>query len=205
MEDLQRTAKAYFDAAADNVKQMARDFVAEMDHDGDGAVCLSEFLCFTKVKGYGRMSNPHFFKQLNTSGAGKLSFDEAIAFFYIVTSARPLCDGCGRLVLGMFFTCVKCFDDAGEAEAFNLCTDCFSRGKYTHPHDHFLDNFVLLEAKRRELKEERNEFRPRATDADTSTSLVIVPVDPGHAIFTQVCRVAIDVAVGLATRFCTIM
>ncbi|KAF8014334.1 hypothetical protein BT93_H0239 [Corymbia citriodora subsp. variegata] len=125
MEDLQLISKAYFDAAAENVKQLARDFVTEMDHDSDGVVCLSEFLYFTKVKGYVRMSNPHFFKQLNTSGTGKFSFDEAITFFYITASARPLCEACGRLVLGIFFTCVQCYsNDAGEAGTFNICSDC---------------------------------------------------------------------------------
>ncbi|XP_018716409.2 uncharacterized protein LOC104456073 [Eucalyptus grandis] len=184
MEDLQRTAKVYFDAAAENVKQLAQDFVTEMDHDHDGVVCLSEFLSFTKVKGYVRMSNPYLFKQLNVSGTGKLSFDEAITFFYIATSARPLCDGCGCLALGMFFTCVKCFKDAGEAETFNLCSDCFSHGNYTHPHNDFLDNFVMLEAMRRELRQEKNKFQPPATDANTSTSFAIVPTNPSHAMFT---------------------
>ncbi|XP_056161492.1 uncharacterized protein LOC115688423 [Syzygium oleosum] len=178
MEELQHTAKAYYDAAAENAKQVARDFVAEMDHDRDGVVCLPEFLRFAKVKGYVRMSNPHFFRQLNTSCTGKLSFDEAITFFYIVTSARPLCDGCGHLVLGIFFTCVKCFDDADESGTFNLCTGCFSRSKYVHSHEHFLDNVVLLHAKRRELKQERNK---------------------------GFCLAAIEVACRLATRFCTIM
>ncbi|KAI6694084.1 hypothetical protein NL676_021794 [Syzygium grande] len=173
MEELQHTAKPYLDAAAEN-----------MDHDRDGVVCLSEFLCFAKVKGYVRMSNPHFFRQLNTSCTGKLSFDEAIAFFYIVTSARPLCNRCERLVLGIFFTCVKCFDDADESGTFNLCTSCFSRGKYVHSHDHFLDNLVLLHDKRGELKEERNKFRQPATDAYNCTSREIVPANLGRAIFT---------------------
>ncbi|KAK3409680.1 hypothetical protein EUGRSUZ_J01776 [Eucalyptus grandis] len=102
MEDLQ--AKAYFDAAAENVKRLAQDFVTEMDHDHDSVMCLSEFLSFTKIKGDGRISNPYLFKELNASGTGKLSFDEAITFFYIAMSARPLCDGCGCLALGMFFT-----------------------------------------------------------------------------------------------------
>ncbi|KAK3404432.1 hypothetical protein EUGRSUZ_K00744 [Eucalyptus grandis] len=115
---------AYLDAATENVKQLAQDFVTEMDHDRNGVVCLSEFLSFTKVKGY----------ELNACGTGKLSFDEAITVFYIATSARPLCDGCRCLTPGMFFTCVKCFKDTGEAETFNLCSDCFSHGNHTHPH-----------------------------------------------------------------------
>ncbi|XP_034684923.1 uncharacterized protein LOC117913913 isoform X2 [Vitis riparia] len=87
-----------------------------------------------------------------------------MTLFYILKSGRPFCEGCGEFMSGVFFTCVKCFDDHSRS-CYSVCLKCCESTDIVHEHQEFLDNFALLEAKRR-----KSEFPAlRATAAQVQT------------------------------------
>ncbi|CAL5337353.1 unnamed protein product [Camellia sinensis] len=146
-------ARIYYETStpSTNLKQLARDFFNSIDYDKDGEVSLCEFLNYMKEKGLINMGNRYVFNALDVNGNGSLDFMEVMALYYIIKSGRPFCGGCGNFIPGMFFSCSICFDN--EDDTFSVCPMCFSNGNksYIHQHKpiHFLDNFALLEAKRK--------------------------------------------------------
>ncbi|KAG8369774.1 hypothetical protein BUALT_Bualt14G0048600 [Buddleja alternifolia] len=100
--------------------------------------------------GYTRLSNPHFFRDLDRDRNGSLDFSEVLTLYYIVKSGRPLCNCCGILILGTFYSCVKCFDSP-STRAYSLCINCYRSNRSNHNHNghqQFLDTYTLLETKR---------------------------------------------------------
>ncbi|KAL7220027.1 hypothetical protein ACSBR2_012983 [Camellia fascicularis] len=104
-----------------------------------------------KEKGLINMGNRYVFNALDVNGNGSREFMEVMALYYIIKSGRPFYGGCGNFIPGMFFSCSICFDN--EDDTFSVCPMCFSNGNkgYIHQHKpiHFLDNFALLEARRK--------------------------------------------------------
>lgn len=149
MDELHKTAEAYYNVSTENIKKRANEFFREMDQNDDGQVSLQEYLAFMKNQRYTNMNNPYFFKKLSKQGNDEtyLTFLEVMTLFYIIESGRPFCDGCGDFISGMFFTCVECFES--KRSTFNVCVDCFICGNYVHNHKDFMDNFLLLESKRK--------------------------------------------------------
>ncbi|CAL5337351.1 unnamed protein product [Camellia sinensis] len=145
-------AEIYFNTSSQNLKQLAKDFFNSMDEDHDEKVSLTEFLKNMKEEGLVKAENPpEMFKALDMNRDGSLDFKEVMALYYVIKSGRPFCGGCGKFISGMFFSCSICFDN--EDDKFCVCPKCFSNENksYTHKHlpDRFLDNFALLEAKRK--------------------------------------------------------
>ncbi|XP_028094446.1 uncharacterized protein LOC114294511 [Camellia sinensis] len=145
-------AEIYFNTSSENLKQLIEDFFNSMDEDHDKKVSLSEFLNNMKEEGLVKAENPpEMFKALDVNHDGSLDFKEVMALYYVIKSGRPFCGGCGKFIPGMFFSCSICFDN--EDDTFSVCPMCFSNGNksYIHQHKpiHFLDNFALLEAKRK--------------------------------------------------------
>ncbi|CAL5337352.1 unnamed protein product [Camellia sinensis] len=145
-------AEIYFNTSSENLKQLIEDFFNSMDEDHDKKVSLSEFLNNMKEEGLVKAENPpEMFKALDVNHDGSLDFKEVMALYYVIKSGRPFCGGCGKFIPGMFFSCSICFDN--EDDKFCVCPKCFSNENksYTHKHmpGHFLDNFALLEAKRK--------------------------------------------------------
>ncbi|XP_021833444.1 uncharacterized protein LOC110773250 [Prunus avium] len=130
MEELRQTAFAYYKDAPEQIRRWVDEFFLEMDHDGDDRVSLHEFLTYMEMhEDCMHLSNPRFFDELKKEGSEELDF----------------------LDVGVYFTCVKCFDHASDAaNTFNVCTACYVDGKYVHGHKKFLDNFLLLQTKRME-------------------------------------------------------
>lgn len=140
MEELHMAASAYYNNASTEFKQVAREFFESMDTNQDDTVSIDEFVEF--FKDYDNMDR-NFFAALDRNGDGNLQFREALTVFYILIARRLLCDNCGKMILGLHFTCVQCFDRVNE-QSYDLCVTCYSKGGFQHPHANFLDNFMLL-------------------------------------------------------------
>ncbi|KAL0433146.1 UNVERIFIED_CONTAM: hypothetical protein Slati_2648900 [Sesamum latifolium] len=150
MDRLRAIADAHYRASPPAVRALAYDFFKALDADGDGKVSLVEFLEFMQLEGYTRLSSPHFFRDLERDGNGTLEFWEVLTLYYIIKSGRPLCDCCGILIPGTFFSCVECFD--GPGGSYSLCIYCYRSNKSPHNHgghQQFLDTYTLLETKKR--------------------------------------------------------
>ncbi|XP_057772268.1 uncharacterized protein LOC130991865 [Salvia miltiorrhiza] len=152
IEELREIAKAYYRAASKEVKDRAREFYQSMDSDGNGRVDCSEFLDFmSQTSNPSSMQKRKLFSALDLDNNGTLDFFEVMTLYYIIKSGRPLCDGdgCGRFILGIFFSCVECFKNSKTS--FDLCPDCYRAARYDHNHDgqaQFLDNYALLQVMR---------------------------------------------------------
>ncbi|KAL4576721.1 hypothetical protein LXL04_012819 [Taraxacum kok-saghyz] len=200
MEELSKVAMGYYQASSDHLQKLARDFFAAMDNDGDGKIDQREFLEFMRDEGYGQMTSPSFFHQLDLDNNGTLDFVEVMTVYYIVKSGRPFCDDCKKFITSTYLTCVGCLEDPVRG-SFYLCLDCYIMQKCDHTHNglcRFLDNYSLLEAMTKsKLKEKISldaKSRPMETNSvpgkppmsyndhkwDPSLAMVPVPYRPPH-------------------------
>lgn len=102
-------------------------------------------------------STPHdkivsFFRMIDTDGNGLLDWREFVTLYYVIKS-RPQCNRCWRIVTGLYFCCVRCWEmhvSSGRAavQPYELCSDCYYSKNFIHEHQEFLDNFVLLRSVR---------------------------------------------------------
>ena len=128
-------------------RESEEEVYTETDLNGDRRVILREYLAFTEKRGFIRRSNQEWFRKLDKDKKGSLGFNDVMTLCYIVKSGRPFCKGCREFMSGVFFTCVKCFDSSPSC--FSVCFQCYESGNIEHEHKAFLDNFALLEVKRR--------------------------------------------------------
>ncbi|KAK4421638.1 hypothetical protein Salat_2114400 [Sesamum alatum] len=176
MERLRAIADAHYRASPPAVKALAYDFFKALDADGDGKVSLVEFLEFMKLEGYTRLSSPHFFRDLDRDRNGTLDFWEVLTLYYIIKSGRPLCDCCGILIPGTFFSCVECFD--GPGGSYSLCIYCYRSNRSSHNHggrQQFLDTYTLLETKKR-----FSSGRGRGERPSEDKKLICMTMDHSH-------------------------
>ncbi|XP_058099926.1 uncharacterized protein LOC131244314 [Magnolia sinica] len=145
MDELRRASITYYNTSTSKEKKLARKVFKAMDTDGDGRVGVAEFSNFLSKHGLKRFNQLNFFTQLDKDNNGYLDFDEVLLFYYIVRT-RPGCDMCGTLIMGMYYSCVKCFSKA--ADSCDLCPSCHSLGTFKHRHAEFLDNYALLRKQR---------------------------------------------------------
>ncbi|XP_048430559.1 uncharacterized protein LOC103933660 [Pyrus x bretschneideri] len=159
MEDLRQIALAYFKDASKQIQRLVDEFFSEMDVDGNDRVSLQEFTEYMeRYEDCKHLCNSLFFDELKKEGHEELDFVDMMTLFYIVYSGKPFCNGqCKKFIKGVYFACVKCFDDyATDAiNTFNVCTACYSEGKYVHGHDKLLDSFLLLQSKRMTVLNQR--------------------------------------------------
>ncbi|XP_048430560.1 uncharacterized protein LOC103942366 [Pyrus x bretschneideri] len=152
MEDLRRTAFAYYKYAPTDVQRLVDETFYEMDLDKNDRVSWQEFTKYMEMHGDCKhLCNSLFFDELKKEGHEELDFMDVMSLFYIVYSGKPFCNGqCRKFIKGVYFACVKCFDDdaTDATNTFNVCPACYVDGKYVHGHDKFLDNFLLLQRNR---------------------------------------------------------
>ncbi|CAL5413654.1 unnamed protein product [Camellia sinensis] len=221
MEEIQETAQVYYKAVSKKVRKLAKEFFNKMDDNGDGKVSLAEFTGFMGEEGYEAMNNPDFFEGINKNINGEFDFDDVKTLYYILQSGRPLCGCCRKLIVGMYFTCVKCF--SCDTQSFCLHPACFGRGKYVHKHFDFLDNYALLESVRHkglpsgdaQKNQTTTLLKPCKSEPSTSRSLAIVPISKTRDERWSKTRAALKAleiamsAVGMGTKIastvCTIM
>ncbi|XP_050241214.1 uncharacterized protein LOC126690125 [Quercus robur] len=90
--------------------------------------------------------SPNFFRCLDRNQDDSLDFWEVLTLYYIMKTRGVWCKSCGVCQLGLYFTCVACFDNASHT--YDLCTNCYSQRRYSHHHVSFLDSYMLLRSKR---------------------------------------------------------
>ncbi|XP_062154321.1 uncharacterized protein LOC133862494 [Alnus glutinosa] len=145
MEDLHEAALAYYNNAPRDLQRLAWNFYLALDRDGDGQVSYSEYVQFLQ-QSYGWI-RPNFFMDLDRNGDGSLDFWEVLTLYYVVkTRGSVWCQGCQSCLVGLYFTCVTCFDSGSRS--YDMCPGCYKRRRFSHQHSYFLDNHVLLRAKR---------------------------------------------------------
>ncbi|CAL5395163.1 unnamed protein product [Camellia sinensis] len=195
-------AEIYVNTSSENIKQLLRDFFNSMDEDHNEKVSLSEFLNNMKEGGLVKAENPpEMFKLLDVNRDGSLDFKEVVALYYVIKSGRPFCGGCGKFIPGMFFSCLICFDN--EDDKFCVCPKCFTNENksYNHKHmpDHFLDNFALLEAKRKMAIDTRKPPAPLEEPKKKSTLLLrLLESEIGAAVVAGAEAVAVSGAAAAA-------
>ncbi|XP_030923086.1 uncharacterized protein LOC115949968 [Quercus lobata] len=90
--------------------------------------------------------SPNFFRCLDRNQDDSLDFWEVLTLYYIMKTRGVWCKSCGVCQLGLYFTCVACFDNASHT--YDLCTNCYSQRRYSHHHVSFLYSYMLLRSKR---------------------------------------------------------
>jgi hypothetical protein len=154
MEELHMAAVAYYHNSAPHLQQLVANFFCSMDTNQDGGVSFDEFLNFIQQCGYNNWIDPnYFFRSLNRNRVGRLDFSEVLTLYYIMKTRSVQCRYCGTWLVGLYFTCVQCFDTANST-TYDLCAPCYGNPQRFHHHHHagtnntFLDNYVLLRSKR---------------------------------------------------------
>ncbi|WCJ35013.1 hypothetical protein M5689_016284 [Euphorbia peplus] len=166
MEEMSKTARAYYTKLSQKQKQSTSEVFKGIDKDGDGKISLEEYeKYFTKISKFKSISSSKFFKKLDKDGNGMLDFNEFITLDYLLKSERVYwCDGCSDFLDGAYFTCVECFNGAGNS--YDLCCDCYGN-RIHHHHTVFLDNYTLLHTMRDKIKKKRE---PAFNTMKTSSS-----------------------------------
>ncbi|WCJ24133.1 hypothetical protein M5689_006115 [Euphorbia peplus] len=143
MEEISKTAQAYYANLSENKKQLASQVFKSIDANGDGKISFKEY----GKKKFKSISSVQFFQKLDKDGNGMLGFDEFIILQYLYVTERVYsCDGCKVFLEGAYFTCVQCFNNDSN-NTYDLCCDCYSN-RIHHQHSVFLDNYTLLHALR---------------------------------------------------------
>ncbi|XP_059446745.1 uncharacterized protein LOC132178315 [Corylus avellana] len=145
MEELHIAAAAYYNNSSWQLQQLANDFFRSMDMNRDGLASLNEFVDFFRQCGY-HWIDPNFFRSLDRNRDGSLDFNEVLTLYYIMKTRGVWCNQCRACLMGLYFTCVTCFDSADNT--YDLCATCYSARSFRHHHPTFLDTFVLLRSKR---------------------------------------------------------
>ncbi|GMY26939.1 hypothetical protein FCV25MIE_22181 [Fagus crenata] len=148
MDELHKAAIAYYNNIDDrDLREKVWNFFLSMDRDGNGRVSYHELIEFFSQFG-SNWVDYNFFNCLDRNQDGSLDFWEVLTLYYIMKTRGVWCNCCGSCLMGLYFTCVACFDSASNT--YDLCIDCYSNRRYRHHHHHisFLDNYVLLRSKR---------------------------------------------------------
>ncbi|KAK9288162.1 hypothetical protein L1049_016611 [Liquidambar formosana] len=149
MQKIRQTVMAYYDTGVEEHKQLTKDFFDSMDANRDGKVSLDKYLQFLCEQGYTHLKSRNFFNELDRNHDGTLDFEEVLSLYYIIQTERPFCDGCDVFLKALFFTCAECYEKS-SSHSFNLCSECYSRRKFTnHQHNTIVDNYLLLAHKER--------------------------------------------------------
>ncbi|KAG2727777.1 hypothetical protein I3843_01G170700 [Carya illinoinensis] len=145
MEELHEAAMAYYANAPIELQRLAWNFYLSLDTDGDGQVSFTEYINFLQ-KSYSWI-RPNFFLELDRNQDGSLDFWEVLTLYYAVkTRGGVCCQACQSCLVGLYFTCVTCFESGHKT--YDLCPTCYKRKRTNHQHGFFLDNHVLLRSKR---------------------------------------------------------
>ncbi|KAG6735677.1 hypothetical protein POTOM_061676 [Populus tomentosa] len=80
MEEIRRTAEAYYENLPEEKKQHARFTFNEMDKNGDGQIDLDEYVEYLKEDNNTVLTHPSLFTALDRDGDGILDFGEAITY-----------------------------------------------------------------------------------------------------------------------------
>lgn len=122
---------------------VARNLFSEMDLNGDGFVHWSEIVHFLARKGGMTLEEARrICLNMGMVENTYISFEDVVASWYIFVM-RPWCDRCGAMIMGSYYSCVACFN----SNTYDLCPDCYRSGNFSHQHQIFLDNYVLLHQK----------------------------------------------------------
>ncbi|XP_030924087.1 uncharacterized protein LOC115950943 [Quercus lobata] len=145
MEEFHEVAIAYYNNAPRNLQRLAWSFFLALDSDGDGQISYTEYINFLRQCGYGWISS-NFFKDLDRNRDGCLGFWEVLTLYYVIKTRGLWCQGCQTCLVGLYFTCVSCFDSGSRT--YDLCSACYKQKKFSHNHTNFMDNHLLLRSKR---------------------------------------------------------
>ncbi|OMO95426.1 Calcium-binding EF-hand [Corchorus olitorius] len=163
MDEIRETALAYYAKLPESKKEEASEFFRSMDTNGDGKINVREYTAGLNRLGKTGINNVGFFKELDRDGNGTLDFEEVMTLFYLIESGRIYyCDGCGAFLKGVYFTCLTCFNSGpAKRNSFDLCCSCYGNNNFNHHHDHFVDNYVLLQSKWRQTSSTPSQSKPR--------------------------------------------
>ena len=94
MEDLRKTALAYYKDAPESVRQEVEDFSQKLGRGADDRVSRHNFLKYMKKdEDCAHMSTQSFFDVLKKEESKELDFIDVMTLFYIIYSGRPFCNG----------------------------------------------------------------------------------------------------------------
>ncbi|KAI4345919.1 hypothetical protein L6164_013004 [Bauhinia variegata] len=148
MEEITRAAKATYEKLSASEKQEILNMFNSMDQDGDNKISLQEFKTYFATKGdqakAKAKANSNLFNLIDRNRDKTLAFEEALTLIYISESGRPVCDGCGKFIQALFFTCTDCHYNRPDEDGYNVCIACYETGNFSHDHTEFLDNYRLF-------------------------------------------------------------
>ncbi|KAL9664447.1 hypothetical protein QQ045_019848 [Rhodiola kirilowii] len=150
MEELHKVARAYYDNGSPEVRSLTQRFFESMDTDQDGKIQFHEFIKLLHKEGYiNQEMNHYLFCELDVDRNGVLDFNEFLTLYCVIKTRNGFCCQCWRLLKGLYFTCVTCFD-CPSVRTFDLCSDCYnvSNRRAYHPHMNFVDTTLLLRVRR---------------------------------------------------------
>ncbi|VVB01306.1 unnamed protein product [Arabis nemorensis] len=123
MDELHDAAIAYYNNGSIEQQTLARQFFRVMDINGNGRVSLQEFTNFLCRTAGLAWVHPEMFTELDRNGDGQLDFWEVLTLYYVARTRTVGCDTCRRLLNGLYFTCVTCFDSPCDGDTFDLCVN----------------------------------------------------------------------------------
>ncbi|XP_062104994.1 uncharacterized protein LOC133816623 [Humulus lupulus] len=158
MEEIRKTASAYYGNCSEDQKKLVKSLFDKMVSKKDGGVTLSEYENNFEKLGLScdipkksslfdeifKEKKTSFFNQLDKNGDGVLDFEEFITLFYLLSSGRLLfCkgNGCQVFLDEVFFSCPKCFKK--PKKIITLCPNCYTNNNYSHKHP-LVDNYAFL-------------------------------------------------------------
>ncbi|XP_058103936.1 uncharacterized protein LOC131247959 [Magnolia sinica] len=147
MEEIHQAGQVHFANASHEENDLITAMFKSMDLDNDGRISKSESLELMK-RDMPTNEASCLFTKLDQDRSGSLDFDEFKTHYYASIS-RPICDYCKKLVTGMYYCCVRCWEmhmtDGHELHRrFQVCAQCYSNKLFQHSHEEFLDNYMLL-------------------------------------------------------------
>ncbi|CAH8358117.1 unnamed protein product [Eruca vesicaria subsp. sativa] len=194
MQELHEAAIAYYNNGSTDQQNLAWQFFRSMDGDGDGRVSFHEYTDFLyRTTGFGWVHR-EMFQELDRNGDGQLDFWEVLTLYYVARTRTILCRTCLQPLIGLYFTCVTCFESQSDGDTFDLCVKCYMQRNCNHPHRVFLDSYVLLRSKR--------SHQPLEPPGEQN-----MPEQPPERVGWWYAMTAMDLAIamGSLTGFCTIM
>ncbi|KAI8566572.1 hypothetical protein RHMOL_Rhmol02G0051000 [Rhododendron molle] len=174
MEEVRAAAMANYANMSVDRKQAVQDFYRALDVNGDGKVTRQEYLDALEKNGWNQNNSlpSNLFEVLDKNHDGTLDLEECVTFYYMIAGRRLVsCDACRSYMLGLYFLCVKCYDDVNKEKTYKLCCPCYHNKHFKHGHSYFLDNFVLLRRVRTKLQEGNTSAGPRRSSSISVSSI----------------------------------
>ncbi|XP_075523841.1 uncharacterized protein LOC142556295 [Primulina tabacum] len=155
MEGIRAIVIAYYDRATRGEKDLVKQYFNKFDINGDGKITFKQY----KNGVAKHLSNENIFRKLDANGDGSLDFDDIVCLYYMENKlGLHKCASCRDLLVGAYFSCLRCLEDGLDAEC-RLCCACYHLGGFSHEHplSNFLDQHTMAKVMKNHTPDARRD------------------------------------------------